>query len=670
MSAKRDLMSIFTRRSLIILGGGGIGLAGIGMRLLWLQGEDAFNQEYTKAADSNRFDLQPIVPPRGVIFDRFGDALALASKDYRVSIVPEETENLEETIRALGDLLGMSPETVARRIREAKNRRAFDEVQIKNGLEWPQFAAVNVRLPELKGVRAVVGEQRYYPYKEAFAHPVGYVQKVSQNEIDKVEAADREAAGLPAKAQPGEQFDSSHARYLRTPDVRIGKAGLEASLENSLQGAPGWKQVEVNARGRVINELAGIAEQPKPGAGIVLTLDSELQRTAMESMAGQSAACVVMDIVNGDIIVLASAPGFDPNEFVNGIPVKSFKALNEAKEKPLFHKCVTGTYHPGSTFKVASTMAVQAAGIDPEQRVNCSGSMYYGGRYFHCWQKRGHGPVNLRDGLKHSCDVYFYTMSLRIGQQRLAETARALGLGQKFDVSLPSVMAGVIPDQAWWAKMRPKEPWPPGMTLNTVIGQGDVVVSPLQLCVMAARVAAKGRAVMPRLVREAPNLTVSDPVFGQLNLPEEHFTRAQDAMFGVCNEPGGTATSFGNLQLVRDAHGRIVDAKDAPPGAKKVLIAGKTGTAQVRSFSDAERASGLRSGAALDWALRDNALFVCFGPYDAPRYACAVVVEHGEHAASSSGLIAHDVMRATLMRDPANRPPMKLARAGAPEKPV
>jgi penicillin-binding protein 2 len=669
MSSKRDLATIFTRRSLIIMGAGGVGLVGIGARLLWLQGEDVFNQEYTKAAASNRFDLQPIVPPRGVIYDRFGDALALASKDYRVSIVPEEAEDLENTIRAVGDLLGMAPETVVRRIREARNRKPYEEVLIKNGLEWPQFAAVNVRLPELKGVRAVVGEQRYYPYKEAFAHPVGYVQKPNQKEIDRVEAADREAAGLPAKAQPGETFESSHARYLRTPDVRIGKAGMEASMENHLQGAPGWKQVEVNARGRVINELAGIAEQPKPGAAVVLSIDAELQRTAMESLADESGAVVVMDIVTGEIIVMASAPGFDPNDFVNGIPSAKFRQLNEWDHKPLFHKAVTGTYSPGSTFKVSSALAVLEAGIDPDTKVNCPGYMYYGGRNFHCWQKKGHGPVNLHDAVKKSCDVYFYEMSRRMGQQHMADVARQLGMDQKFDVSLPSVSKGVIPDQAWWKVRRPKEPWPPGMTLNTVIGQGDVLTSPLQLCVMAARIAAKGKAVMPRLVIEGGGIQPAPPP-AQLPFPAAHFDYLHAAMFGVCNEPGGTATRWGELNLARDMRtGRVVDVKDAPPGSPRVRMSGKTGSAQVRTISAAERAMGVREGNSIAWALRDNALFVCFAPADAPRYACAVVVEHGEHGSSAAAPVAHDVMRATLMRDPANRPPMKLARAAAAEKP-
>jgi penicillin-binding protein 2 len=660
---KRDLFDIFTRRALFVSAGGAVAVAAIGARLAWLQAQDVFDHEYSKAAASNRFDLRPIVPARGVIFDRFGDALALASKDYRVLIVPEEADDLQDTIEALGALLGMNPDVVARRIRDAENRRPFDEVLIKNGLEWPQFAAVNVRLPELKGVRAAVGEQRYYPYKSAFAHPIGYVQKPSQMEIDKVEAADREAAGMPVKAQPGEKWDSPHARYLRNPDVRIGKAGIEAALENQLQGQPGWLQVEVNATGRVVSEVTKEAKPTVQGASVVLTIDAELQRLAMERMADQSGAAVVMDIVTGEIIVMASAPGFDPNDFVNGISVADFKQLNEWNHKPLFHKAVTGAYNPGSTMKPTSAMAIQEAGVDPKARVNCPGYFFYGGRAFHCWQKTGHGSVDLRDAIKHSCDVYFYEMSLRAGQQRIADTARALGLGQKFDVSVPSVTSGVVPDQAWWARRRASEPWPAGMTLNTVIGQGDLVASPLQLCVMAARIAGRGRAVSPRLLREAPGFTPPPPPI-QLPFAPDHFDHVIDGMIAVCNEAGGTATRAGDLRIVRDpVTGKALDAATAPRGYERIRMGGKTGSAQVRSISAAERASGVRMGSQIAWELRDNALFICFAPAEAPRYACSVVIEHGEHGSSAAAPIASDIMRAVLMRDPSKQPAMTLARA-------
>ena len=662
ISPKRDLSLIFNRRALVVGVGATAAMGVIAGRLVWLQGQDLIDQEYTKAAKSNRFDLKPIVPPRGVIYDRFGDALALSSRDYRVSIVPEETEDLTGTITALGELLGMSPDAINRRIRDARNRRAFDEVPIKQGLEWPQFAAVNVRLPELKGVKAIAGEQRYYPYKSAFSHPIGYVQKPTQSEIDRAEAAEREAAGLPAKAAPNEKFDSPRTRYLRSPDVRIGKAGVEAALENDLQGVPGRLQVEVNASGRIVSDVGREDKPAQHGAGVILTIDAELQRLAMERLSGQAGAAVVMDVVTGELIVLASAPGFDPNDFVNGIASDEFALLTNDDHKPLFHKAVTGTYNPGSTMKPTTALAVLSAGVDPRARINCPGYFFFGGRAFHCWQKHGHGSIDLHGAIKQSCDVYFYQMSLRAGQQRLADTARLMGFGQKFDVSVPAVSAGVVPDQAWWAKRRASEPWPPGMTLNTAIGQGDMTASPLQLCTVAARIASRGKQIVPRLVREAPSmppLAVAQP----LPLQAEHLDRVIDGMIAVCNEPGGTAIVGGNLSLVRDPRtGKAMDAAGAPAGYEKIKMAGKTGSAQVRSISNAERASGVRMGANIAWALRDNALFICFAPTDKPRYACAVVIEHGEHGSSAAAPIARDIMRATLLRDPSNQPAMTLAK--------
>jgi penicillin-binding protein 2 len=384
----------------------------------------------------------------------------------------------------------------------------------------------------------------------------------------------------------------------------------------------------------------------------------------MERMAGQAGATVVMDIVTGELLVLASAPGFDPNDFVNGISPAEFKVLTEDDHKPLFHKAVTGTYNPGSTMKPTTALAVQAAGVDPKARITCPGYFWYGGRAFHCWQKHGHGSIDLHGAIKQSCDVYFYNMSLRAGQQRLADTARLVGFGQKFDITVPAVSSGVVPDQAWWAKRRANEPWPLGMTLNTAIGQGDMIASPLQLCTVAARIASRGKAIMPRLVREAPSVApAAAPTL--LPIPAEHLENVIQGMIAVCNEPGGTAISGGNLSLVRDPQtGKALDAATAPPGYEKIKMAGKTGSAQVRTISAAERAGGVRMGSSIAWALRDNALFICFAPADAPRYACAVVIEHGEHGASAAAPVARDVMRATLMRDPSNQAPMTLANIG------
>jgi penicillin-binding protein 2 len=654
-TAKRDLMGVFNRRVLVLGGVGAGAMAAIGARLGYLQTQDFVDKEYTRAADSNRYDAHPIVPRRGVIYDRFGVELAITSPDYRVSIRPENAKDgVEETIRRVASYVNMSEAAILRRLRDVRSKRKFDDVLIKNGLTWDEYAAINVRLPELPGVIVEVGQQRFYPYTAAFAHPIGYVQKPNQREVDRVEQEDRFAAGLGPKAMPGERFESPRARYLRNPDVRVGKAGLEAALEDELRGEPGVALVEVNASGRTVREDFRETKAPKRGSPIITTIDAELQRMAMERMSGESAACVVMDIWDGDLIILGSSPGFDPNQFVNGIGAAAFKELNEDKYKPLFHKCVTGAYHPGSTFKLVTGAAVVEAGIDPKWRVNCPGFFPFGGRNFHCWKKGGHGSVDLHDAIKLSCDVYFYQASLRAGPQRIADIARIMGLGQKHDIGVPAIVAGVIPDPDWWRKIG-RGRWTQGLTLNSAIGQGDIVCSPLQLAVMTARFANGGLGVIPRLVREsgAPRPLVQPK---KLPLGDKARELVLSGMNGVSNEPGGTAYAKNRMALVRDpATGRVIESEGAPPGASEVQIAGKTGTAQVRVITAAERLRGVKRNEDLDWELRDHAIFVCYGPVDAPRYACAVVVEHGGGGSAVAAPIARDVMRGVLLADPSAR---------------
>lgn len=655
-TAKRDLVRLFNRRAAVLSLMGGAGLTSVAVRIAFLQAENFVRQtrgedSYSDAAANNRFDTVVSPPPRGILYDRFGEELANTSPNYKVTVVPERAgEDLERVIRDLGLLLDLEEAFVARKLREARNARSFDPVLIRQGLTWTEFTRINVNLPELPGVQADAGELRYYPYKSAFAHPIGYVQRPSQAEIDRLTKEQR-----------------NDAVYLRNPDVRVGRTGLESRLEPTLQGTPGWRKIEVNATGRVVSEVAAEERLPVQGGGVVLTLDGPLQRFAMERLGGESAALLLMDAQTGELLVMASAPGFDPNDFVNGIDSKTFKELNESAYKPLFHKAVTGAYKPGSTFKIVSALAALQAGVNPRERLNCPGYYPFGGRAFHCWKKGGHGPVDLHGAIKGSCNVYFYQMALRAGQQRIAEVARALGFGKAFDVDVPAVEEGIVPDEAWWAKNR-NDPWPPGMTLNTSIGQGDLLVSPLQLAVATARLAS-GLAVDPILVREAPGRR-PPPAPKPLDFPAEHRAAVMNGMFAVCNEPGGTALVGGDLQLVRDPSGRILPLEGAPPGLERVRMAGKTGTAQVRVISAAERASGVRRNEDLEWRLRDHALFICFAPWEAPRYACALVVEHGMAGSRVAAPIARDVMREALLSDPLSRRPADLAALSQTRKPA
>ena len=652
MSQKPERISGLTRVDLL-RAMGVFGLTSVAVRLGYLQFENWLNQvrgkdSYSDAANENRFDVHIVPPPRGVLYDRFGEVLANSSPNYRVSVVPERAEGrLEEVMRRLGMLLELPPETIEARIKRAKQARRFDPVLVKEGLDWQQFTAVNVFLPELPGVKAEAGELRYYPYKSAFAHPIGYVQRPSQKEIDEAEAK-ASGAGI----------------YLRHPDVRVGRSGLERTLEDRLKGSPGWRKVEVNASGRIVSEVAAEQRKSTPGGGVVLTLDAALQRTAMERMGGESGSVVLMDAETGELLVLASAPGFDPNQFVNGIGQAAFKALNEDEYKPLYHKAVTGTYKPGSTFKIVTALAALSAGMSPKERVSCPGYYVFGGRPFHCWKRGGHGSVDMHDAMKGSCNVFFFQAALRAGQDRIAAAARALGFGSAFEVDLPSVEDGIVPDQAWWASQR-KEPWPPGMTLNTGIGQGDLLVTPLQLAVATARLVS-GRSIEPRLVRETDSGRAARPA-GALDFPVEFRQVVLGGMYGVCNEPGGTALSGGDLQLVRDEAGRILPIEEAPRGLERVRMAGKTGTAQVRVISAAERATGVKRNEDLPWRLRDHALFICVAPWDKPRYACAVVVEHGMAGSRVAAPIARDILREALLSDSIGRETANLAGLSARE---
>ncbi len=647
MSGKRDLMNVFNRRVAVL---GALGAAGFGsviVRLGYLQVENTLNTlrgktSYSDAVDENRFDLHVLPPPRGILYDRFGEVLANTSPNYRVMVVPEATQGrLEDVLRQVGALLNLPEDVIEARIRKAKRARRFDSMLVQEGLDWQQFSAVNVFLPELPGIKAEAGELRYYPYKSAFAHPIGYVQRPSQLEIDRSEISNP-GAGI----------------YLRNPDVRVGRSGLEARLEPSLQGVAGWRKVEVNATGRVVSETVGQSRKPVDGAGTILTLDGPLQRAAMERMGGESAAAVIMDIQSGEVLVLASAPGFDPNAFVNGIGSEEFKTLNENEYKPLFHKAVTGAYKPGSTFKIVTALAALQAGKDPAERHNCPGYYVYGGRPFHCWKKGGHGSVDMHGALKGSCNVYFFQAALRAGQDRIAAMARALGFGTAFDIDLPAVQAGIVPDQAWWESQH-DDPFPSGMTLNTGIGQGDLLVSPLQLSVATARLAS-GMAIEPILVRETLGRSGATAP-RSLDVPKEHRDIVLAGMYAVCNEPGGTAISGGDLQLVRDpSSGRAVPLEQGP-GFERVRMAGKTGTAQVRVISAAERVTGVKRNEDLRWGLRDHALFICVAPWDKPRYACAVVVEHGMAGSRVAAPMARDILRVALMDDPLGRTPTTLA---------
>jgi penicillin-binding protein 2 len=597
----------FSRRALL-LGGVKVGLASALLaRLYYLQVLES--DRYSMLSDDNRISVRMLPPLRGRLLDRYGEEIANNRRNFRVLIVPEQTESLRGTLNRLAQLIPLDDVQRARVLREAERRRKFVPIAVAENLSWEDFSRVNLYSPDLPGVQLDVGETRAYPAGATFSHIVGHVGAVSEQDLKQ-----------------------STDPLLELPGFRIGKSGLEKVYDEQLRGTAGGSQVEVNAYGRVIRELT--RHDGQPGADLVLTIDADLQRFATDRLADQSAAAVIMDVTNGDIIAMVSNPGFDPNLFNVGISSADWRALNQHKLKPLVNKVLQGQYPPGSTFKMIVALAALESGIVlPAHSVFCPGHMELGDAKFHCWKKGGHGTVGFVQGIGQSCDVFFYDVARRIGPERIAEMAKRLGVGVATGIDMPSEAGGLAPTRDWkFARFGQR--WAEGESLVVGIGQGYVLATPLQLAVMTARIAS-GRAVTPRVVRRADE---REPVAAKpLGLNPAHLNIIYAGMNAVSNVPGNTAYA----------------ARIKTPGRE---LAGKTGSAQVKRISKAERESGVIKQELRPWEDRDHALFVAYAPVGNPRYAVSVVVEHGMSGARTAAPIARDILEETQKRDPASRP--------------
>lgn len=611
----------FTRRAIGMGGGMTAVFAILTGRLYQLQVRDG--SQYMVEAEDNRISERLIVPPRGRIIDRFGTELATNRRNYRVLLVSEQaTEGVRNTLDSIGKVIAFSDQQKKKVLHDIAMNKKFVPVPVVENLGWDDFSRINLHLPYLPGIQPDVGETRDYPFGPEMVHILGYVAAVSPEELKQ--------DSDPLLAQPG---------------YRIGKRGIEKEYEKQIRGSAGASRVEVNAYGRIIRELG--KDPGAPGQDVWLTIDRQVQQIAYEKLAGESAACVVMDVTNGDVIALASTPGFDPNLFNVGLSNDEWRALTTNDHKPLLNKVMGGTYPPGSTFKPAVALAAIEAGIaTPEYRVHCSGALTFGGHTFHCWKQGGHGWMDVEGALQHSCDVFFYETSRRVGVDRIEQAARKLGMGAPTGIELPGERGGLIPSRAWKEKTY-HIPWQQGDTLSVGIGQGYVTATPLQLCQLAARIAS-GRAVSPRLVHSVGGKVLRRPVPAKLDFSDEALTRVRSGLNKVMNEIGGTAYAW-----------RIGE-----PGME---MAGKTGTAQVRVYSREERARGIIKDQHLKWQLRDHGLFIGFAPVASPRYAIVSVVEHGA-VGHPQVIAARDIMLFCQQRDPARLPtawPADFAAAGA-----
>ena len=631
MHKDNERSKTFTRRTLLVGGAQAALFTVLAGRMYYLQVVES--DRYAMLAEDNRINLRLLPPPRGRIVDRFGVPVAVNRQNYRVVLVREQARDVKQTLEALAQVIDLPEYDFERILREAERKHAFVPVAVRDYLSWEELSRVEVNAPDLPGVSIEVGQTRNYPYGESMTHVLGYVSSVSE----------REQTGDP---------------LLQLPGFRIGKQGAEKQYDLQLRGTAGTSHLEVNALGRVIREVR--REEGKPGQDLVLTLDAGLQSFVHDRLKGErSASSVLLDVRNGDVLALASLPGYDPNIFNTGLTRETWNALVRDSLSPLTNKAIAGHYAPGSTFKMMVALAGLEAGISPEAKNFCPGFMRLGNGRFHCWKKHGHGHVNMYEGLQQSCDVFFYDLSRKVEIDRIAEMAKRFGLGAPVGIDLPGERGGAIPTRAW-KRANFGEPWQGGETLVSAIGQGFVLTTPLQLAVMVARLANGGYAVRPRLTRPlAPRGEAAEPnaveeietaeAFPSLGISEAHMRIIHTAMDLVTNSRRGTARR----------------ARIKEEGWE---MAGKTGTSQVRRITLAERAAGIIKNKDLPWRRRDHALFVAFAPVHSPRYACAVVVEHGGGGSKVAAPIVRDILIETQRRDPAAHPPVRLMAGGVVEK--
>ena len=597
---------------------------GIVGRLVFLQISES--TKYKTLSDKNRFREWRIAPKRGVIKDFFGNEMATNEKVYQIHITPENTQNLENLLFRLKNILYLSEKKINFLKRKIAKQKPWEPIIVSENLTWAEFSRINLFLHELQGAEPVVSVARIYP-NQSTSHIVGYVSEVSAKDL-------------------------KNKKYLKEIPVRgiaVGKTGLENSLDKNIIGEVGFQRYEVNAYGKRIRQIE--VDQGIAGKNYQTTIDLEVQNIASELINDKAGAVCVMDIYNGDIIAMASSPNYDPNAFVHGIKKKDWKYLLDHRDKPLVNKAISGLYPPGSTIKtIVALSALENDIVNPNRKVNCTGVIEVFGEKFHCWKKKGHGFMSMRSAIKKSCDVYFYEIARKLGVDRLSETAKKFGLGKKVLPDFFEEKAGIVPNTSWKKKFI-GENWYLGETLHSGIGQGYFQSTPLQLCLMTAQIANGGYKIKPRVLyedtqndlksliklkNEKPDTLLStDIFFKKFNLDplfrnKENINFIKDAMYAATNEPGGTSY-----------RSRFTK--------KEFIFAGKTGSSQVKRFTEKQREAEVKQK-DLDYKDRDHALFVAFAPVSDPQYAISVLIEHGGSGSSAAAPVAKKVIKKVLER--------------------
>ena len=616
---------LISRRMFILSAAKAVVFFGVFGRLVSLQINES--KKYKTLSDKNRFREWKLAPQRGLITDYFGQEIASNEKVYQLHITPENTDNIEKLFFRLKSIIGLTERKIIFLKKKIAKQKPWEPIIVSENLTWSEFSRVNLFLHELQGVEPIISVARVYP-EQSVSHVVGYVSQLSKKDLQ----------------------NKKYLRDMAITGISVGKTGLENKLDQDIIGQVGFQRYEVNAFGKRIRQIQ--VETGKSGKNFRTTLDLEVQNFAAETIKDKAASVCVMDIYNGDIIAMVSTPGYNANSFVHGIEKKYWNELISNPLKPLNNKSISGLYPPGSTIKtIVALSALENDIISPNMNVECKGVIELYGEKFHCWKKKGHGMMNLKSAIKRSCDVYFYEVARKLGVDRISDTSKKFGLGKKVLKDFIEERSGVVPNTRWKKKFIGKN-WYLGETLHSGIGQGYFQSTPLQLCLMTAQLANGGFEIQPRLIfdKKSNNLKnyldyknsnpdsslpidilASDFNLKPLFRNQENINFIKDAMFSSTNEPGGTS------------YGSRIDNK-------KFRFAGKTGSSQVKRFTEAQREAEVKQK-DLKYEDRDHALFIAFAPYDSPKYAISVVVEHGGSGSKAAAPVAKKVIKKVLERD-------------------
>lgn len=561
--------------------------------------------KYKLLADKNRTSIRLTLPSRGYIYDRNGVKLAENKKTFQAVLFKEQTKDIQKSLDNFEKIIPLDEDEKKRIQKERKWKRAFMPIRIKDNLTFEDVARLQLNAPDLPGIQIEEEITRSYPLGENAAHLIGYVSLLTEKDLE----------------------NDLNNPLLDLPGYRIGRTGIEQSMEEKLQGKPGMRKTEINALGRSVRILE--ETKSEKGENITLTIDSRLQEFSLQAMNGEAGSVIVMNIQTGEILALISSPSFDSNVFTMPISSKTWRSLIENERNPLQNKALGGTYSPGSIFKLVVALAgLETGHITAERKVYCGGKINLGKHAFHCWKRGGHGALTIEKALMHSCDVYFYEVAQEIGADKILEVASRLGYGKIVDIMLKGERSGLLPSKEW-KKMRMKESWRMGDTLNLSIGQGFLNVTPLQMLFAVSQIANGGYRIKPHIIKQEETAQISPQSLG---FKPAHLKLIRNGMNLVVNQPGGTAYA----------------ARFDLNGQK---MAGKTASTQVRRITMKERQGGVKSQNQLPWKYRDHAMFAAFAPIDNPKYAIIVVVEHGGGGSRAAAPIASKILKETLRLD-------------------